>query len=319
MIHFNLFPAMRMKSVLTRFLMPTFLMALTAMLLAFAPAQDPGGPPRFGPNLGAGKPAFNDSRDRVDINVLVSQPKIASGTDFIVAIVLDHQPGWHSWTNQGNTPTGMVAFDGAINTSIKATMPADSSFLAHEAFIQWPDVHAAKADVGEGPQDYAVFSDQAVIYLPVSVKLNAKPLASIPLELRLTFQSCNENMCMAPVIDLPLSVSLVIVDQAALVGSPPPQPSAMFRGFDGSVFAKIHAGENGTGTSPVTSSIQPSTGSTGGATPQAADSPRPTFFGITLPRTDGPFGLVILAMLSMLGGFILNLTPCVLPIIPEKA
>ncbi|MCZ6835652.1 MAG: thioredoxin family protein, partial [Planctomycetota bacterium] len=42
------------------------------------------------------------------------------------------------------------------------------------------------------------------------------------------------------------------------------------------------------------------------------------FFGWTLPDFQGPFGTVILAFLSIIGGFILNLTPCVLPVIPIK-
>ena len=43
-----------------------------------------------------------------------------------------------------------------------------------------------------------------------------------------------------------------------------------------------------------------------------------TFFGIAVPTGGGVVAGVVLALLAALGGFILNLTPCVLPVIPIK-
>src|SRR5690606_845726 len=50
----------------------------------------------------------------------------------------------------------------------------------------------------------------------------------------------------------------------------------------------------------------------------AEQSGRPTFFGLSLPRAEGVLGWLLLALFSALGGFLLNLTPCVLPVIPLK-
>ncbi|HBS29132.1 MAG TPA: hypothetical protein DEB06_06700, partial [Phycisphaerales bacterium] len=41
-------------------------------------------------------------------------------------------------------------------------------------------------------------------------------------------------------------------------------------------------------------------------------------FGVSLGGLTGPLGFVVLALLAALGGLILNLTPCVLPVIPIK-
>lgn len=55
--------------------------------------------------------------------------------------------------------------------------------------------------------------------------------------------------------------------------------------------------------------------------PNALESaaPRATIFGITMPDfTDGVTGSLLLFLAAIIGGFLLNLTPCVLPVIPLK-
>src|SRR5690606_9703624 len=44
----------------------------------------------------------------------------------------------------------------------------------------------------------------------------------------------------------------------------------------------------------------------------------PTFFGMRLPSPHTPVGMLAVLLASMAGGFVLNLTPCVLPVIPIK-
>jgi len=59
----------------------------------------------------------------------------------------------------------------------------------------------------------------------------------------------------------------------------------------------------------------------GAAADEATSAPPATqrnFFGIPVPRGEGLVGILMLALLSAVGGFILNLTPCVLPVIPIK-
>jgi len=73
--------------------------------------------------------------------------------------------------------------------------------------------------------------------------------------------------------------------------------SSIFDQFDASVFADIHAGVE----APSTNEIK-------------FDA-----FGIKFTLSaDGPAGLFLLLLVAMGGGFLLNLTPCVLPVIPIK-
>lgn len=259
-----------------------------------------------------------DSLSKVSVSARVSPRKVAPGGQAVIAVIMDHQRGWHSWTNPGNNPPGTAVFDGAINTQIKSALVADSPAVLHLKETQWPKVYSAKADLGDGVMNYAVFTGKAVIFVPVTIKPDAKA-GPAKIELLITFQSCDDKTCMAPVEDHPVSATIEIDPAATDTIS----KTDVFAEFDASVFAKIDPKRGGTSppdvtppapvtdgaSSPVDASPQPST---------IADAARPTFFGIKLPRLDGALGMFLLIILSMLGGFILNLTPCVLPIIPLK-
>lgn len=292
------------------------LITLTLLLLVQPAAAQFKGKGAFGGLGGSGQDEFGDSRDRVSLSATPSRTKVSPGADLVVAIVFDHQPNWHSWTNQGNVPQGMAAFDGAINTEIKLKKTdADHGVQAHIDFIQWPKPYAARADVGEGPKDYATFAGRAIAYLPVTISPDAQ-LGQATLELLVTFQACDDSTCLMPVFDYELPVQLEVVSVEAMAAGGEDESSlqgSIFSDFDPAVFSRILAGDAGAGS--AASSQAASNAATAAA---AASSVRPTFFGIELPRTDGPVGLVLLALLSMVGGFILNLTPCVLPIIPIK-
>lgn len=274
----------------------TVALAPTSHASAPQPRQPPDFKPPFGqmPGSGGGE-QFNDSRDRVTVSALASKDKVAPGNDVAIAIILDHQPGWHTWTNAGNIPSGMAEFGGAINTTITVSVPADSPLQVHEAFIQWPVVHAAKADVGEGLQDYATFSDQAVAYLPVSIKPDAQPGAKAAVHLTIGFQSCNDRICLAPA-DVEQTIEFAIVDAATLAGMGPTKADqSVFEKFDPAAWTKIHSGA---------------------APPKVVKF---DLFGWTFEvDAAGPVGLLLLCVIAALGGMLLNATPCVLPVIPIK-
>ncbi len=258
---------------------------------------------------------FGDSRDRVKVSMFASQDKVAAGGDVVIAVVMDHDIGWHSWTNPGNTPEGMAVFSGAINTEIAVKTADGSPLRAHDGFIQWPGVYGATANIGEGPREYATFAGRAITYLPVSIAADAAT-GEVWLDVTLSFQSCDDKQCLAPT-DVTERVLLQVVDAASLATSPPTLiHESDFAKFDPMVWPEIHSGAtpHGASASGAGTSTEAAATTAGAAT----SAPRPTFFGISLPRTEGALGVVVLAILSMIGGFILNLTPCVLPIIPIK-
>jgi thiol:disulfide interchange protein len=279
------------RRILVAFLTATALSLALALALAAGPAataQQPPGFPSFDPM--AGPDTFGDSRDRVETSVVAEQDRVAPGADVVIAVILQHQPGWHSWTNKGNVPEGMAEFSGAIHTAIKVEAPEGSPLQVHDGFIQWPEAHAAKADVGEGPQEYAVFSGRAIAYVPVTIKPDAKP-GTATLTLNVSFQTCDDKQCLAPA-DVALPITLEIVDASA----PPTKVNpADFAKFDASVWAKIHSGV---------------------AAPKIVPF---DLFGLKFEiDAAGPLGLLLLCLIAALGGALLNFTPCVLPVIPIK-
>jgi thiol:disulfide interchange protein DsbD len=268
-------------------------LAANLWLIPAAAAQQPGFP-SMNPGGLEQEPAFGDSRDRVEVSAFPEQNKVAPGSDVVIAIVLDHQPGWHSWPNMGNTGKGMAEFSGAINTEVKVEKPDGSPLQVHDGFVQWPAVHGAKADLGEGEQEYAVFSERAMVYLPVTVKADAAPRQAT-LTVHVSFQTCDDRQCLAPA-DVSLPITIEIVDLATLAGSPATKADpATLAGFDPSVWVKIH---------------------TGVAAPKIVPF---DLFGWEFEiDAAGPVGLLLLCLIAALGGVLLNLTPCVLPVIPIK-
>ena len=113
------------------------------------------------------------------------------------------------------------------------------------------------------------------------------------------FQACDDSTCLAPTFDPPTgTVSFQRLGMTGAIGA-------------GTTEAKPDPAQSpdpkGAGTAPATT--EEATSETAGST---------AFFGLEVPRSSGFTGALVLALLGILGGFILNLTPCVLPVIPIK-
>ncbi|MCP4895118.1 MAG: hypothetical protein GY911_15060, partial [Actinomycetales bacterium] len=121
------------------------------------------------------EPAFNDSRDRVGTDMLLSRTAVAPGGDVVVAVILDMETGWHVWPGPGPVPEDLAQFDGAIRTEI--TIPASESgpFTIHDGFATWPEIHGVLADLGDGPIKYAVYEGRVAILVPMTVDEDAAP------------------------------------------------------------------------------------------------------------------------------------------------
>ncbi len=59
-----------------------------------------------------------DSRDHVRVSVKTDRARVPQGADLPVAIVLDHEDGWHIWTNEQAQPDDVAVFDFAVYTNI---------------------------------------------------------------------------------------------------------------------------------------------------------------------------------------------------------
>lgn len=200
------------------------------------------------------------------------------------------EPGWHIWTSEKQAkalPSGMVAYEGAEFTAITGTVVPEGAAELRTDLIQWPKPHGAQADLGEGPQTFAVYEGVSVAYLPVVISSNAAP-GNVTLTLNVYLQSCNDRVCRRS-DDIPVTVELTVAP--GVVGSA--NEPALFAGFDNSVLGKVST-----------------------AATKELSFP---FFGWEFSLDQNGFWFFpLLLLVAFIGGSLLNFTPCVLPIIPLK-
>ena len=210
-----------------------------------------------------------------------SEPVPPAGS-FEIAIDLAIEHGWHIWVHetQARALPGTAVFDGAIFTSL-AVQGGETSLRLEG--VAWPRPHTAKADVGEGPADYAVYEGSVTIYARMQAPAREGEASATLL---LSLQACNESNCIAPA-DLPLPLRIAVKAGATT----PPPPS----GFDASRLVGAAAAK-----APAEGSI------------------RFDFFGSEFRVDPRGFGLAIVLLVAFAGGTLLNFTPCVLPVIPLK-
>ena len=148
--------------------------------------------------------------------------------------------------------------------------------------VRFPKPHPIQADYADG--DLMVYEGQTVFYLPVKVGEEVPP-GSQRLKLEVEYQACDEFTCFIP--------NTVVLEAALPVvgaGKPVNRMNSML--FDD--YESAGAGTAGTGV-------------------------RFDLFGWTfLIDTSSGAGLILLLIVAAFGGGLLNLTPCVLPVIPIK-
>lgn len=228
----------------------------------------------------------------VDVTAMPMRSTVAPGGTLAIAIVLDHQKGWHTNPHEPIVPKAWQGLFDPIATTI--TLKAPGGVIVRDA--QYPSTHTIAVDlVGSGkPEPYPVYEGKAVAFVPIEIAKDASGELVIPITV--DYQACDDRVCMAPET-VELTVALKI-DPAA--GKDVDDP-ALFAAFDPKVFEKP-------------------------AEPNAAAGP--TDKAGASPSTDATFDLfglrfssgntLVVLLFSALGGFILNLMPCVLPLIPIK-
>ena len=224
------------------------------------------------------------SDPEVTLRVVPQRSSVTPGEQLAIAIVLDHKPGWHSHTNDPVIPPEMGDFE-AIATEVRVS----SVTGAQVGRAQWPPVHETPVDFlfSGTPVMYGVFEGRAVVYLPVMVSADAA--GSVEVTLEITYQACNDTMCIAPEYRTE-RVALPVVSLEAAAGLAPEDHDDLFEAFDARTFGTP---EHWTGGVVARNAGGEGQGKSAGA-------------------------IVVTVLLAALGGFVLNLTPCVLPIIPIK-
>jgi suppressor for copper-sensitivity B len=223
--------------------------------------------------------------DPVSVEVVPARASAAPGENLAVAVVFDIEDGWHLHTNDPKIPESWGKFP-AIPTRIVVK----SSSGAQVGPLQWPAPSIIKLDLaGTGkPERYGVFEGRSIAYVPLIIKPDASGTANLDIEV--SFQVCNDNLCL-PEQTIPGKAQIKIEPSGG--GAVPPSGSGdLFKGFDNSVFARMQQGA----AYHATASFD--------------------FFGWKFNLNADAYWLILL--IAFIAGFLLNLTPCVLPVVPLK-
>ena len=258
----------------------------------------------FLPTIAFAQPGqFRDSRDKVSVSVHIEPNQVIAGSDVVVAVVLEHDAHWHTHTNDPQIPAILGSSEDYIATALHFEVPDGSPLTIHMGYTQWPSPTPVRVNFTGEPIDYGVFSETTVIYIPITVASDAV-LGPASMTIRPVFQACDETSCLAPTpspdssstwTEYGISVDISIVDPASI--SRTLSTSEVFTLFDSSVFPRIHAGV---------------------AAPKDTTIMFDAFDWKFSIDTGSTFGVLLLLLVAMGGGFLLNLTPCVLPVIPIK-
>ena len=234
---------------------------------------------------------------KVVVSASASAARVSPGGQIVIAAVMRFADGWHAWPSaqQDVLPDG---FDFAIRTEVGLSEQPEWLIAGP---VQWPELHDARvpnlSTSGPPTVEVPTYSGNAVVYIPLLIAQEA-PLGVQTISIRLMYQACDETSCLAPKSEtLTIPIELVALAQS---GSDDTFDAELFASFDASVFQDMLAG-NVAASSP-------------------SESLNFDLFGIVTfdLHPDSVPGLLLLVIVAALGGFLLNLTPCVLPVIPLK-
>lgn len=252
----------------------------------------------------------------VTVWALPAFPMVHPGERLAIAVVLDHDGNWHTWpalSTPDVLPAAIAEF--AIRTQI--TAQAAPQLDARVGPVRYPTPKPGQVGDPTGEQDsitVPLYAGRAIALVPLAIGPDAQP-GPATVTITVTYQACDETKCLMPE-DVTLDVALQVLAGARSAPVPQGAVSGLFEGVDDALFATLDAAPGG---SPATTpQPAPSPSAAAPAAPAAPATPNASFFGLQFGGLIAGGGLAALALLSMLGGAILNLTPCVLPVIPIK-
>ena len=228
------------------------------------------------------------STSKVTITAVAQRTQVAPGEQFAIAVILDHAKGWHTQTNDPVLPDELKDLD-LIATQITVTTPKGAKIGP----IQWPKPVPTTVGYTGKPVQMEFFAGKAVAFVPVQLGADF-PLGEAKFQLAVTIQACDESQCLAPEYDLPFEVVLDVKPLGQITSAVGSSPE-VFASFDPSVYSRMNEGST--------------------PTPSNARS-RFDFFGYEFSL--GRDQTVVILLIALVAGFLLNLTPCVLPVIPIK-
>jgi thiol:disulfide interchange protein DsbD len=229
---------------------------------------------------------FSRAASAVSARAVAARSIVRPGDQLVIAVAFRHAAGFHTWPH---TPIVPVEFRGVIPipTNVEVISVPEGTEVRPFA---WPLPEPVTVYYTGSPVELLSYVGTAVAYLPLVLPGDLAP-GELTVELRTRYQTCDERLCYPPqTVALEIPLQVVAAEAAVRVGTTEPE---LFAGFDLEAF-----------------------------TPTADLRPPPVsmnVFGWSFTfDAGGPAGMALLLLLAALGGLVLNLTPCVLPVIPLK-
>lgn len=222
------------------------------------------------------------------------------GSQGAVAVVLDIVPGWHVYPGKGSPDQPEIY----IPTTVDLTLPAGWT----QGKVHWPEAHEAVF----GTETVKVYADHSIVMVPFWIGPDAAP-GPATITATVGYQACDDKICEPPTDESVQASTRIVADASGVNANADPTLAPAFAALLSQRIDIPLAAEDNPQPSTTPTTIAPQSRATTQAVPVAR-----RFFGIPMPQEGGVLGTIILALLSALGGFILNLTPCVLPVIPIK-
>jgi len=179
--------------------------------------------------------AQDDSASRVRITMIPARTNVTPGDVIPVAVIMDHDDGWHTHPNNPDVPEELeIIADLIVKTEVSAT--ANPNLTVHRDFIQWPEGEEVLMNFTREPVRYRAYHWRTIVFVPVSIHPDAE-LGPTSTTLTVRFQACDDSIC--------LPESLVRDEVAFHITTPEyaqPESDAdatVFADFDQSVWQRI--------------------------------------------------------------------------------
>jgi thiol:disulfide interchange protein len=231
----------------------------------------------------------------ISVNVETYPAAISPGEKAWVAVGLVLAPGWHVYGNPKGPGPGLPTSLEAV--SIPEKVQAGPARLLPAEKVREPEF---------GPDEWVwAYRNRTTIYLPLSTGRDVTS-GRHGVKLRLKALLCSEALCLPYQTDLAASLTV-----SSSPGSGATLPPALVETLRGT-----HAAEEQAGATPSLAESR-----TGAALGEAAPA-QPSELPILSPRpvhgTLEVQGLVKAVIFALLAGMILNVMPCVLPVVSLK-
>ncbi len=270
--------------------------------------------------FGIGGPGQQDDGPRLTAEIAVQGDHLVAGEETAIGVVMETQDGW-------KVQAGLGSGDDAepyLPTTVELDLPEEWQ----AGRVLWPESKTFTLGEGDFEETLQGYEGRFAAIVHVTVPTDAEP-GEYTIAAEVDYQACDDMTCEMPASETVEATVQVVADPGAEPAEPLDEEiAALFE----ATLSRDHPDDAGDdpgdapGDDPGTAApgpddpgdVPPADEAAAADAREAGEISRPSFFGITLPSTEGLVGLALLALFSAIGGFVLNLTPCVLPVIPIK-